>query len=443
MSIHRIYLITFGFTLLLANSLVYADKFTLSEAVDYALRNNPDLQIMQERIGQAEAQLGEALSSFYPQIKTRLSYEHTDNPSRAFGMIISQRRLNLNNTDFNHPGGTDNYRPEVIANYSLFRGGQDYQLSKAARLGVDVARLDQSALRNRLTQAVQSTFYGYLAAVEAHKVALRSMEAVSSELKDSRIRYQAGTVLKSDVLSLDVQLAEVKDEEIKAANAIELVRTGLKTLLGLDAEQSLDIVPQSDWQLPEQRLDYDALLDEAFSQRPEMLAASKRVKISRRRLSAAQGAYLPRANAYLSYGSDSKNLEFSRSRDNVTAGVQLEMDIFSGFATQQKVNKAKHQLVEAETAVTKTRLQIENDVKTAYLKLKEALARLDVTKASVLAAEEALRIVTEQRKAGAATVTRYIEAQVARDKALSRTIAARFDALSAQAQLDQAIGHWQ
>jgi len=66
-------------------------------------------------------------------------------------MIISQRRLNFApGTDFNHPGGVDNYRPAVTANISLFRGGQDYYMSKAAQLGVEAASLDKSALRNQL-----------------------------------------------------------------------------------------------------------------------------------------------------------------------------------------------------------------------------------------------------------------------------------------------------
>jgi outer membrane protein len=67
-------------------------RYTLEQAVTYALDNNPSLQVMHERIAQAEAQVGEALASFYPQVKTRLSYEHSDNPARAFSMIIAQRR---------------------------------------------------------------------------------------------------------------------------------------------------------------------------------------------------------------------------------------------------------------------------------------------------------------------------------------------------------------
>ena len=50
-------------------------SFTLKQAVDHALANNPDLQIAIERISHAEAQLGIALSAFYPQVTARASYE--------------------------------------------------------------------------------------------------------------------------------------------------------------------------------------------------------------------------------------------------------------------------------------------------------------------------------------------------------------------------------
>jgi len=163
--------------------------------------------------------------------------------------------------------------------------------------------------------------------------------------------------------------------------------------------------------------------------------------MAQQQLNAALGAYLPKADAYVSYGSDSKNLEYSSNRDNVTAGVMVEMDIFSGFSDSQKVKNARRQLAIAKYAAKSTQLSIENAVKSAHLKVLEALARVKVTSSSVTAAEEAHRLVNEQRKAGTVTVTRYIEAEVARDKAHARNIAARFDALRAEAALNQAIGH--
>jgi len=420
------------------------NTYNLQQAIDHALLNNPNLQIMQDRIVQAEANLGIALSSFYPNIKTSLSYNHSTNPSQAFGMIIAQRRLDLSSPtiDFNNPGGTDNYRPEVSARLSLFRGGQDYFQSKAAQLGVEAATFEKSAMRNQLIQTVSSTFYAYLASVEADKVAIRSIEAVNRELTQSRNRYEAGSVLKSDLLSLQVQLAQAQDTKIQTANAIELAKIGLKSLLGITADQAFEINASKQWQLPQSNQSFNELLTIAMVQRPETQSANKQIEIAQQQLNASRGAYLPKADAYVTYGSDSKNLDYSSNRDNVTAGVMVEMDIFSGFRDSNNIKKAEHQLAIAKKSAKQTQLMIENAVKSAHLKVQEALARIKVTSSSVTAAEEALRLVNEQRKAGTVTVTRYIEAEVAQDKSHARNIAARFDALRAEAELNRAIGSW-
>jgi len=419
------------------------NTYNLQQAIDHALLNNPNLQIMQDRIAQAEANLGIALSSFYPNIKTSLSYNHSTNPSQAFGMIIAQRRLDFTpTTDFNNPGGTDNYRPEVSARLSLFRGGQDYFQSKAAQLGVEAATFEKSAMRNQLIQTVSSTFYAYLASVEADKVAIRSIEAVNRELTQSRNRYEAGSVLKSDLLSLQVQLAQAQDTKIQTANAIELAKIGLKSLLGITADQAFEINASKQWQLPQSNQSFNELLTIAMVQRPETQSANKQIEIAQQQLNASRGAYLPKADAYVTYGSDSKNLDYSSNRDNVTAGVMVEMDIFSGFRDSNNIKKAEHQLAIAKKSAKQTQLMIENAVKSAHLKVQEALARIKVTSSSVTAAEEALRLVNEQRKAGTVTVTRYIEAEVAQDKSHARNIAARFDALRAEAELNRAIGSW-
>ena len=431
-------------TLCVASTELFATQkqnYTLPEAIDYALSNNPDLQIMQEKIILAKAQLGIALSSFYPSIKTRLSYEHSANPSRAFGMIIAQRRLNFSpSTDFNNPGGTDNYRPEITASYSLFRGGQDYFKSKAARLDIEVATLEKAALRNQLVQMISSTFYAYLASLEADKIALRSITAVENELKQSRIRYQAGSNLRSDVLSLQVQLAEAQDNKIQTRHAIEIAHTSLKQLLGLTANQAFKINTSTAWDLPKIDQSFTQLLQVAMQHRPEIKAANKSVDIAQQRLNAARGAYLPKADAYLSYGSNSKDLEFSSNSDNVTAGVIIEMDVFSGFRDQQTIKQAQHTVAIAQNTAKSTQLSIENAVKSAHLNVLEALARVKVTLTAIEAAEEALRLVKDQREAGTATITRYIEAKVARDTSYARNIAARFDALQAEAALNQAMG---
>ncbi|MEQ1778364.1 MAG: TolC family protein, partial [Nitrosomonas sp.] len=419
-------------------------SFTLKQAVDHALANNPDLQIAIERIGHAEAQLGIALSAFYPQITARASYEHSNNPAQVFSMILSQRDFNANSIqDINNPGYRQNFRPEIVGKLSLFRGGQDYHHSKAAELGIDAAEFERSSVHNALIEAVTISYYTYLAALEAQKVAQDSIVAITSELNQTKLRYEAGTALKSDVLSLEVKLAETQDAEIRAANSIELSKTSMANLLGLPSNQAFTILsPSSILIKPKLTDSFSNLLALALLERPEIKAAAKQVQIREHQLKIEQGAYLPKADAFVSYGQNSQHPGFSGQRDNVTVGVAVEMNLFSGFNTKQRISAAERKLAEVRETERKTRLAIEQEVKVAFLKLEEALARLRVTEASVRAADEALRLVNEERRAGMVTVTRYIESEVAKNKAQSNSIAAHYDALNAETALKKAIGDW-
>jgi outer membrane protein TolC len=419
-----------------------SQSYTLEQALDYALANNPDLQIAGERIGQAQAQLGEVLSAFYPQISARVGYDHSNNPAQVFSMIVAQRDFTSNSIlNINNPGYRQNFRPEIIGKLSLFRGGQDYQNSLAAKLGIAAAEYERSTIRNALAEAVTGSFYAYFAAQEAQKVAKEQITAIASELGQTTQHYEGGTVLKSEVLTLQSKQAEAEAAEITAANAIEISKTNIANLLGLPASQAFSIVG-ADWDTPKQLATYDDLLDVAMSQRPEIKAAGSQVEMIRHKVKSEQGAYLPRADAYVSYGQNSQSPGFSSDRENVTAGVAVEMDLFSGFNTKQRVRSAELKLKEAQDTERKTKLQIEQEVKLAYLKLQEALSRLHVAESSVLAADEAFRLVNEERKAEIVTVTRYIESEVAKNKAQSNVIAAHYDALTADATLKKAIGAW-
>ncbi len=430
-------------TACLAEDKVTPSSYNLDKAINYALDNNPDLQIASERIGQAQAQLGEAWSAFYPQVTARVGYLVSNNPAQVFSMMVAQREFTSSSiANINHPGYRQNFRPEITGRISLYRGGQDYETTKIANLGVEAADLERSSLRNALVQAVTSSYYSYLAAMEAEKVAQNSITAVNSQLGQTRKRFNAGTVLRSEVLSLEVKLAEAQEARIKAANGIELAKSSMTTLLGLPAGQDFSIAPASILTTATQAKPFKDLLAQALSQRPEIQAAATQIEIASHQVQNEKAAYLPKVDAFVSYGQDNQNPGYSLAKDNVTAGVQVEVDLFSGFRTKQRVSAAERKLAEAREQDRKIRLAIEQELQAAYLKLEEALARLKVTEAAVTSAEEALRLVNVQRQAETVTVTRYIEAQSAANQAHANTVAAHYDALTAQAALKKALGDW-
>jgi outer membrane protein len=171
-----------------------------------------------------------------------------------------------------------------------------------------------------------------------------SIDAVDSALAQARARFESGTALKSDVLSLDVRLAAAREAHVRAKNAVELARAGLRILLGLPADAPLEVVPvatQTGASVPES---FDEALQQAIARRPEIQAAQRMVTMREHEVKMEKAAYLPRLDAVASYGQDNTNLELSRHQDNWAVGVTAELDLFSGFRTAERVRAAERRL---------------------------------------------------------------------------------------------------
>jgi outer membrane protein len=415
-------------------------RFTLREAIDLAFAQNPDLAAAAARIGEAEARVAEAAANFYPKLTARVEYTYTDNPALAFSNIVAQRRFNFG-MDINHPGWVENFRPEIVGSWNLYRGGQDAALKKAAELGVEAVELERSALRNRLAAAVTAAYYALLTAPQRVAVARRSIDAVESELRHTRDRVAEGMALKADVLSLEVRAAEAHEAELKTRNAIDLARSALKTLLGSETAELWE-PGEATMPAPAPAGRFATLFEQALAQRPEMQAARRQILIRQEELEAAHGARLPRVNAYAAYGQNSRSPDFAFSRDNGTIGVSAEVDLFSGGAVSARIAQAERRLAEAQAVEQRTRLDIEDQLRRAFTALEESLQRVKVAEAGAASADEALRLVHEQYRGGAATVTRYLEAETDRAEAALRAILARYEARVGEARLQEAIGQW-
>jgi TolC family type I secretion outer membrane protein len=414
---------------------------SLEEAVALAFERNPDLRAAAERIAIADAHVEEATAAFYPQIGARLSYGRTDNAGQAFGMIVSQRRFS-STIDINNPGAIQNWRPELVATLSLFRGFRDFNGVEAARKAVEITALERSSLRNALAKAVAETYFVHLATTQQVEVTYASVKAVESELAQARQRFDAGALVKADVLSLEVRLASARDDQVRARNGVEQARTSLRVLLGLAPEESVELstdLPPEDATLPRTREDALAL---AAASRPELEAAARLIGLRQTELSAEQGARYPSVDAFASYGQDAPDLGFSSKQDNWAFGFSVDLPLFNGFRTRARISSAEHRIEEARSLEVQVRLAIEQEVRTSILHREEARERVSVTEKAVSAAEEALRLVREQYQAGTATLTRYLEAEAALTDARSRRIAGRTDLRRSEAELRKAVGAW-
>jgi outer membrane protein len=115
-------------------------------------------------------------------------------------------------------------------------------------------------------------------------------------------------------------------------------------------------------------------------------------------------------------------------------------ELFTGFSTRARINKADAVVKEMLAADREANLGVARDVKNAYLKREAARALYDVAAGSVQSAEESYRLVKEYYNHGTVTITRYLEAEAAYNRARIRSTAAFYDKIKANAEIARAIG---
>jgi len=417
-----------------------AGELTLKRTVEIALQNNPDIDMALARIQQSEAMLDEALSAFWPVISVYGEYMQGNAPSAYLFKTIDQRKLPAG-TDFNNPGWFENYELGIQGRLNLFNGGRDYLRKRMADTGLEISHLDRETVENGLVTSVIHAYYSSLAAGKYVEIARTSVDTVQHELEVVKVRYRAGGALKSDVLSLEVALAQSREDLIRAQNNKCLSLSSLANLMGLDPDTPIVLAENQDVPIKVPAAYKDALMA-ALAQRPELQKTRLQVVQSKMRLDMARSEFLPRLDAQARTYFDDPGFSFDWDRRNWTAGIILNWDLFTGFARTSHVDRARDVLDEMLAADRKATLAIQLDVKGAYLKHAEAKARWEVSEASVAQAEESLRLVEKQYEGGSATITRYLEAQLAWNRSRLRATTAFYDREKTAAAIGRAIGYW-
>jgi outer membrane protein len=183
-------------------------------------------------------------------------------------------------------------------------------------------------------------------------------------------------------------------------------------------------------------------LDYALVHRPELAGVREKLRRSKMAVDASRAGYLPQVDFMTRYYVDDPEMKYSTDRDNWTAGLYLNWKIFDGFATRSDRAEALSHLQETMAADRKTLLAVKFDVKKAYLNLDEAQERLKVATSNVETARETYQLVKRQYEGGSADITRYLEAELAYNRARMRETTAYFDREKARAQIARAIGYW-
>ena len=407
---------------------------TLDECIGTALRRNPDVRAATERVQAARAAIREARSAYFPVLGSSVTYARTDNPPQAFMMLLNQRSVSLQ-SDFNNPPDTDNLALSLGVKYRLFDFGRRGLDNDMAREGAEASLLILQGLQNDLIHQVTRGYYAVLQAAAFVAVQEESVTTFEESLRVANERMKAGGAVKTDVLNLDVQLAQAKEDLIRARNGVKLSLAALNTAIGATLVSATNLPDRVDQPAVKPPADEDPAV---VQNRPELLAARQAVQIRQAAVRKARRQHLPTVNAFgsVDWNSDVSS-DFERS---YLVGVAADLDLFDGGRRRAAVSGARAEERATEAEAEKAANELRLDLTSASLQAGEAWERLDVVRKSIENAEEALRITKQRYQQGAADLPELLTAQMGLTGTRTRNVAALYDYWIALSNLERAKG---
>jgi len=446
--------------LALAAPLAGADTLDFQQCVALALRQNPGLAATQSQIAQAEAGLKQAQGSRSPKVTLSLNGTYTNDALSSFGLKLSQRGATFGDFGFadflaasqaqmptdamlaiapdrlNQPDAARNFNTRIEAQMPLYTGGLIEGYVKQAQSHVKAAQSGDLAARQQVTFHVLQAYEGTHSARAYVEVAKQSELAAQAYVKTIENLLKQGVVVKSDLLSAQIFLENVRVQAKQAQNAADAALDQLHLLLGLPLTAPLELgarvlpalLPGGTTELRQQALARHPGLN---AMRGQLAGADAGVQV-------ASAGYYPQVGLLLRQDWNDKNLALGAGA--YTVGAQLSWNVFDAGVTKAAVGRAAGARAELAARLQEAEDGIGFQVGDALRRAGVAQQRVAVHALSVTQATEALNLVEKRYKNGVSTIVELLAARAQLDKAQADRVAAQYELAVQRAALKLAVG---
>lgn len=409
-------------------------ELDLEETIQRALLTNPSVKIAESQRKEAKADYSASKSARGISISLNHSTGrggYADN-TRYFtydnlGDRIPQYDKSIGNSHSN----------SITASLPIFTGGElQGQIGQAKANYRSMLSAEEQAY-NEMKETATTGYFNMLNATNMKALRQESVDRLQAHLDNVIAQYNVGIVARADVLRSEVVLANAKQDYITASNEYDVAEATLNNIIGtplnttLKLKDSLQYVPY----------DNDMAYCLAYSEqhRPELKQAEYGVDAAEAALVVARSGHMPKvyASASNSWASESWPGD---DNEEWQVGVTASMNIFDSGVTWSKIHAAQEALVQAKESQRQIKDNVELEVRTDYLSMREAEKRITTAQVAVASAEEDYHIAVVRYQAGVGTNIDVMDAQEALTQAKTNYYQALYNYNTSKAALNTSMG---
>ncbi|WP_130619276.1 TolC family outer membrane protein [Dyella amyloliquefaciens] len=362
----------------------------------------------------------------------------------AFSLTQQSTGSNLANGTIQGQGHSRTRDLSATLNQSIVDMSQWANLSAAHSQASAQDSTYEASLQN-LYVRVTTAYFSVLTSQDALVFAKANEDAYKEAYDQADQRFKVGLSAVTDVYQAKSYYELAKAQTIAAQNTLNDAKEALTQITGkpvTDLKKLREDLPLA----PPNPADPDAWVQSALKTNATVQASQYSVQAAEHSIDAARAGHLPTLSASVSRGKDTTWLENGSSnvRGNgdygTTVGLQVNIPIFSGGATQSRVRQSIYQRDEAQDSLESTRRQVVRDTLNFYRSVLAGISQVEANKASVDSGQKALEATRAGFDVGTQTMLNVLNAIQTLTQAESSYSQSRHQLVLDQLELKQSAG---
>ena len=406
------------------------DSLSIDEALRIVVSSHPAIAQATAAVDVLEARIHETQSSYFPTVDAEASYLYlrpiVELPFPGLGDFIL------------FPA--NNYDAHIRLRQLIYDFGKT---STSVELGVareGSALQAVTATRSRLAYQTIQTFYSILLLERSIAVEDREIETLNEHKLVNQKRVDAGSGTEFEVLTTQVRVAAAQTRRIDLQNSLDNQRIALRRLLGLSPSAPLAI--HGEFIMRDEQLDVDALVTRSLLQRADYRGARDDESAASLQHRLAGMADLPSVSFMATYGVKNGYLpNLDVLRGNWTAGVELQVPIYTGGKTGHREQEEAAAMRGVEAHLSDIERQIQSEVRGAVVDVQAAAEKVKTSELQVRQAEDALSIARKRYEAGTVSNLDVLDAETSLSQADLLQLRAQYGYVISRYALDRAVGN--
>ncbi|MDA7705771.1 MAG: TolC family protein [Flavobacteriaceae bacterium] len=359
-------------------------RFSLKEAVDFALQNNSISKNAARDVEIAKLQKWETTSTGLPQIKAAISYNNWLKqqisliPAEFFGGSPGQ----FSEITF---GTKQTMNGTVTISQKIFDGSYLVGL-QAAKVYLEISENAKEKTEIELRKMVAYTYGNVLLSEENLKIVNSNITLLEKNVRDLTKVYENGLIEQESVQQLQLTLASLKSNQSYVKRLKTIAYQMFNNTLGLDLESSVELTNDLNQLIAmytslaplESILEVENVVDYKI--------AFNDLKGKELLLKLEKSKALPTIDAFLngSYSGNNNQFGFLDSSQNWFGaslfGVSMKIPVFSSFGRSASTKKARLNFEKSKSLLKETSEKIKLEISRARSEYEFAVEDLDIKK---------------------------------------------------------------